>query len=494
MTDRHPLRLSFGPQIQPTARRRVDYAFRVFCATYGFTPVESDDAPTLGYGLGPGATRHVSLTAGYQARPNTQPAAAPRWVPLDSSVRRNGASDKGFPCFHGADGIARPDWLGELFEWISGAHEYSVTQTDAIGRLAYDETLHGRYQLDPLVPYAALAMHGLNSDIRSFVGPQWPSAPVNPWPDALTCAIAATHDVDFLPVSLAQDMHRLLKDLAIAGFLHRDPKQALAILGRSVRVLAGARAPLDTLVPLLQREQEHGIRSTCCVIPRRAHRRDATYDLHDPKVHGFLEKLVRAGAEIALHGSYTSLESKGRLAEEYQELRKAGFPAVGGRQHWLRYRTGAELIEEIRAAGGWYDCTFGYRTRPGFRNGACFPFPPYNFAAESAFPVLELPLVIMDTTLDEMTRRGEDALPVCRQILSTVRQYGWGGTSILWHDTTFGNAAMRPEVGEIYWQIKGENDLWMPAAELVKAVWPRYAAAGLVPSQLPAATPVETHR
>jgi hypothetical protein len=66
-----------------------------------------------------------------------------------------------------------------------------------------------------------------------------------------------------------------------------------------------------------------------------------------------------------------------------------------------------------------------------------------------------------------------------------VREYGWGGTSILWHDTTFGNGAMRRDVGEIYWQIKGEKDLWMPAAELVKIVWPRYANAGLVPSRLP---------
>jgi len=56
-------------------------------------------------------------------------------------------------------------------------------------------------------------------------------------------------------------------------------------------------------------------------------------------------------------------------------------------------------MEEVCAAGARYDCTFGYAACPGFRNGACFPFPPYNFTTESAFPALELPLMIMDVSL-----------------------------------------------------------------------------------------------
>jgi len=183
-----------------------------------------------------------------------------------------------------------------------------------------------------------------------------------------------------------------------------------------------------------------------------------------------VRELLKQVAEVGVHGSYTSLETKGSLAGEYQALHKGGYAAVGGRQHWLRYRNAGALMEEVCAAGGRYDCTFGYATRPGFRNGACFPFPPYNFATESAFPVLELPLMIMDVTLNG------NALAICKKLFSQAREFGWGGTSILWHDTTFGT-----EVGEVYWQIKEANDLWMPARELVEKIWPRYATAGLLP-------------
>jgi len=405
--------LAFSNDVEPLVRRRIDYAFRVFCAVYGFTP--STDGPTLKY------------AGGYRLRPQSSPAPAPSWF-------------GSFPCFHGLGKNGRPDWLAEIFEWLSAAHEFSIEKVDSVGRIPYVETLHGRYGLDPLVPYAAIAMHELDEEIGG-------TGPLSPWPGA--CVFATTHDLDFLPASLLSVAHRFVKDLGLALFL---------------------RSPLsikrDTARRLLEREREHGIRSSWYVIARRGHRRDATYRLRDRKVCELLAQV----AEVGVHGSYTSLETKGRLAGEYRTLDEAGYSAVGGRQHWLRYRNTESLMEEVCLAGGRYDCTFGYATRPGFRNGACFPFPPYSFVTESAFPVLELPLMIMDVTLNG------DALAICRELFSQAREFGWGGTSILWHDTTFGT-----EVGEIYWQIKEANDLWMPACELVETIWPRYTTAGLLP-------------
>jgi peptidoglycan/xylan/chitin deacetylase (PgdA/CDA1 family) len=273
--------------------------------------------------------------------------------------------------------------------------------------------------------------------------------------------------------------------------LRRDLKLAGAIFARSLRVLAGDRTALDSLGTVLGQEKERGIRSSWFVIPRRAHRRDASYELHHPAVRRHLARLIKAGAEIGLHGSYTSLESTGRLAAEYGKLRRAGYPVVGSRQHWLRYRTHNSLIREICAAGGWYDCSFGYRARPGFRHGACFPFPPYDFAAEAPFPVLELPLVMMDATLDDLSRAGEDAVAVAQRVLTAVRGNGWGGVSILWHDTTFGSAPVGRHIAALYWQLQATNDLWLPAAELIETVWPRYADAGLLPTRMP--VPVESN-
>src|SRR6185369_14777188 len=51
-----------------------------------------------------------------------------------------------------------PDWLGEIFEWLSCADEYSVTQRDEVGRVPLDASYVGRHRLLPRRPYAAIAM------------------------------------------------------------------------------------------------------------------------------------------------------------------------------------------------------------------------------------------------------------------------------------------------------------------------------------------------
>jgi len=170
-------------------------------------------------------------------------------------------------------------------------------------------------------------------------------------------------------------------------------------------------------------------------------------------------------------------------------LRAMGYQVMGGRQHWLRYRTRADLLGELTQAGAHYDCTIGYPGQPGFRDGASFPYPPYCFSAESAYPLLQLPLVIMDVSLPRGGRDGGASLEAARTILRAVRGFGWGGVSLLWHDTAFGVSQCRPEVGETYWALKESVDRWMTAAEVVRRLWPRYSGVGLLPAKPPVPRP-----
>src|SRR5882757_7658834 len=101
--DMQRLGLEFTEDIEPLVRKRIEYAFRVFCAVYGHTP----------------AMRYAGH---YQLRLNSNPAPAPMWF-------------NSFPCFHGLGKNGRPDWLAEIFEWLSGAHEFSVTKSDSVGRI-----------------------------------------------------------------------------------------------------------------------------------------------------------------------------------------------------------------------------------------------------------------------------------------------------------------------------------------------------------------------
>ena len=49
---RHSLRLTFDEKCNEVARRRIDYAFRIFCAVYGFGPTDESGALCLHYGHG----------------------------------------------------------------------------------------------------------------------------------------------------------------------------------------------------------------------------------------------------------------------------------------------------------------------------------------------------------------------------------------------------------------------------------------------------------
>src|SRR6266478_1342557 len=148
MESTHGLKLRFGKSVEWLIRRRISFAFNLFCAVYGYRPTKDGDGPTLCYAAEPNGPRNVVLTAGYVPRSQSVPASAPREITLDGDTFSEAALGVRFPCFHAVGGTS-PDWLGEIFEWVSGAHEYSVRERDSVGRVPFASTLHGRYGLDP---------------------------------------------------------------------------------------------------------------------------------------------------------------------------------------------------------------------------------------------------------------------------------------------------------------------------------------------------------
>jgi hypothetical protein len=473
------LKLRFGKSVEWVIRRRISYAFDLFCAVYGYRSASEGDCPTLCYAAEPNGPRDVALTTGYVARSPSVPAPAPRKITIDGDDFLKAALVIRFPCFHETHGGC-PDWLGEIFEWVSGAHEYSIQEHDSEGRVPFASTLHGRYGLDPAVPYASAAMRGLNEDLRAKFGSGWPSRPLSPWPMPHSWAVAATHDCDFLPVSRTSSLFRFCKNAAISAFRCRDWRLTGWIIGRGLGALLGGPSLGNCLRRMIAQEQETGIRSSYNVICRRSHSRDANYSLDNPSVARVLNELARQGAEIAVHGSYTSLDAPGRLEEEYKRLAEKGISPVGGCQHWLKYH-GSLLFEELSRIGAWYDMTAGYSGQVGFRHGAAFPYPPYDFKAEAPFPLLELPLAIMDSSLYGMDKTGRSWSAACQRVLSASKQYGWGGFSIRWHDTVFSGAQLPMQIADLYWQLKRPEDAWIRGRDIAGKVWTRYAQVGLLP-------------
>ncbi len=468
---RRAIAIRFGKDADEVVRSRIRYAVQTFCAVYHYRydAERERDSLTLSYGCDSQQGGEIHLPAGYTPRPLTEMAPEPSFISVD---------EQPFPRFHPTS-TGKTDWLGELFEWISAADEQAVVPRDSAGRIPYSASLHSRYQLDPCVPFASLAMHQLNELIEkhsSHIGSKLAAVPPN------SCSIVATHDIDFLPVSSLGTLKRFLKNIAIAMVAYRDPGLAGSIFLAGMRRLGTKSSVLDCLPAMLERERQLGIQSTCNFLCRQEHRRDANYRIDEPTTISYLKKVAQSGAEIGLHGSYNSLETPGLLAEEYRRLSQLGYHATGGRQHWLRYQN-TSLFSELSQAGAVYDSSVGYSEHIGFRTGACFAYAPYNFQEEAAFPLLEIPLVVMDSALYCESRDPEIWTSQCQKVLQAVRRYGRGGVSILWHDTVFGGGQLPQGIADLYWDLKSDNEKWHTAKQLVAEVWPQFVDAQLLSEQ-----------
>jgi len=471
--ERRPLCLSFGPGIAPTAKGRITYALNAFCAVYGYDLTSDDEAqslydhPRICYGRPSSRNRDVVIPALYVERQPTVPLHAPTWVQLEEASTYSKLGLASAPCFHSSQGVRQVDWLGEIFEWLSCADEYAIKKRDDVGRIPFSACVHGRFDIDPTIPYAAVAMYELNRSIRRVVGETWPDRPLKPWTGPEQVIATPSHDLDYLPTSMLDNFHRLAKNMAIAALQYHDAALTGSIGGAALRGLVIGKSPLDCVEEMCRREVAAGVSSTSNVIARHGHSRDANYELEDPRVARALRQIADHGMEIGLHGSYTSL-ADGTLELELERLAHAGYQPVGVRQHWLRY-TADNLFEEVARLGLLYDSTVGFAERVGFRAGASFPYAPYDFRRERAYPFIEIPLALMDVALYQQVRGGGgNAHALCTRVLDATEAFGWGGIAILWHNTVFRGAQIPLELGNLYWELKRPSHKWVTSKELAQ--------------------------
>lgn len=478
------LSLQFAPEQGELHRARLGYAFRLFCAIYGHQPLFADAdrlSADLWLSYRPVESASVNVRAVrlgrlYNPRSLRESAAAP--TPYEANGEK-------IPLFYRPDASGEPDWLAEIFEWVSCADEYSRCTRDTVGRLPFSDSYCGRHQLDPCRPYAAVAMNFLQRSICELL-PRTSLAPESPSP-GVRHFVVNTHDVDFLPNSRMGSIRRLLKNAAISLLMTRSLALAGEQVRKAVQLAAGSPDPFDQVSTLARRERDYGAGATLFFLTARKHRRDGNYPIDSAPVRILMSQLHEQDREIGVHGSYTSLDEPARLREEFDSLRRQGFEPMGVRQHWLRF-TLDHLIPAVEAAGGIYDSSLGWADRIGFRAGACFPFPPYYFAKERPARFLELPLAIMESCLlnPPGNNNNEDfQFGQAAKVLAISRGAGWGGLALLWHPSAFGGTQLPESVGAVFWRLLKSaeiwQDTWVSARELVTSVGDRFARAGLLP-------------
>jgi len=139
----------------------------------------------------------------------------------------------------------------------------------------------------------------------------------------------------------------------------------------------------------------------------------------------------------------------------------------------------------LEKIGAEFDASCGFSEKIGFRNGAAFPFFPYNFAEEQAFSFLEFPLCVMDGGLYASARSRETAEEMLRLLMTFSQKFGWGGSSILWHDMALSKTQLPSYIEKLFWQVVDSNTKLISGEEMIDIIRDRYVDAGLARRKAP---------
>ncbi len=227
------------------------------------------------------------------------------------------------------------------------------------------------------------------------------------WPNGAPYAACVTHDVD--------NVRRPLRHILSIRSRFTSGDLLLAILG--------LRSLYNNIRLVSRMERDRGLRGSFYVLT-------SNYELGS--IADTLNEARSAGWEVGLHGEFGTHDSAEKLKEDIARFSGSlGFQPAGVREHFLRFDY-SKTWQIMNYAGLSYDATVGTRDKLGFRLGLCAPFhpPDTNWVP---MRILEIPLVLMDTTLWGYLKVGEDeGLADARNLLSSVARAG-GLFTLLWH-------------------------------------------------------------
>jgi hypothetical protein len=323
--------------------------------------------------------------------------------------------------------IFKVDILSTILFMLSRWEETIKIKKDRYGRfpadlsLAYKNSFLDRPIIDEYVIVFVFWLQRLL--------PQWNPIPKKP-------LILLTHDIDHI-----QEFSNPIKILKpyMKSILVKNDYRSFIEISKSIiqekNSLVNSRY-FKAIYQLSQLSKEFGFRNIIFFQATSHDRYDSGYEIERKEIKVLLSDLIKNGSEIGLHASFYSYNNLERLLCEKSRLEKViDTPIKIARQHYLRFNV-PETWEIHEKAGIVYDSTLSYAQCEGFRCGTCKPFKPFDFIQNRELNILEIPLIVMDTSLKNYrhlsVNKAENVIMSLAQKCKNVE----GLFTILWHNTS----------------------------------------------------------
>lgn len=364
--------------------------------------------------------------------------------------------------------ILRKDIVASAFYFLTCWHEYIFSERGLPrGRVDYKESLQYRWDFieTPVVDvYCRILLYVMQDYLPQYIRDI-------SWREDGRFAVSLSHDIDYWDYWDADTLRSTLR-YNLRTFWERPLNASYKIIGHLLHKKL-CYNNIRNLEKLLSRELEMGVSSTWFILARTDFPDKRQNYIGDIVARTQLTGLL-SQQDVALHGSPDSAFNPSVLNKELETLRELGFNPTGFRTHYLHFDY-QKSFTNLEAAGIKYDCTLGYWENIGFRAGISFPFYPFNIKENRPFRVLEIPLIVMDTTLHSPKAMnlsyyaGNRALKRLIDVAATYQSH----ISLLWHNTTF-DPIDYPMWGHLYWKTITRalnKQAWVTSLNDIYEVW-----------------------
>lgn len=197
-------------------------------------------------------------------------------------------------------------------------------------------------------------------------------------------------------------------------------------------------SPWKNLEHLAAYNSSKGVHSTFFFLPRNNKQdsiKNADYPLAHPYITKQLESLKKSNHEIGVHGSYRTHDIASELIADKQQI---SLKTVSNRFHFLQFDL-SKTPQVLASSKFAIDSTLGFQEHIGFRNSICTPFYLYDFEQDIPFEWVEVPLNVMDCTLEFEEYMGlspERALIEIKNLTQEIIKFN-GNICLNWHNTYF---------------------------------------------------------